>query len=128
MTPYRQARPWLVALLIVLAGALSPTFSRAQDQPAHFKVGVRGQVMKPGIYEIAPDFSVIDTIELAGGFTPRALRTAVEIIRIVQDGGQPKRTVYRMDYSDYPLNNANADFKLQKGDVISVPTDPTYGK
>ena len=122
-------KPCLFLALAALVTAATPIMNRAQAQPAtSFAIVVRGEVAKPGRYTIASDFSVIDAIELAGGFTARALRSAVEITRITQENGSPKKTVYRMDYSDFPLNNANAEFRLMPGDVIFVPVDPTYGK
>jgi protein involved in polysaccharide export with SLBB domain len=121
-------RLWLIASAVLLSIA-APGISRAQDKPApSFSISIEGQVGSPGKYTITSDFSVIDAIEMAGGFTAQALRSSVAIARTVEDGGAPKKTVIRLDYSDYPLNNANADFKLQPGDVISVPVDPTYGK
>lgn len=118
------------AMALALAAAALPAASRAQSpQPKPFAIVVRGEVVKPGRYTITPDFSVIDAIEMAGGFTARALRSAVEVARVTHPpGGGGKRIVYRMDYSDFPLNNANAAFKLLPGDSIFVPADPTYGK
>ena len=101
----------------------------AQDQAApaaKFDVSVQGQVVKPGKYSVTPDLTVIDAIELAGGFTAPALRSTVRITHTGKDAGANPTTT--LDYSDFALNNNNAKFQLQPGDVIFVPVDPTYGK
>jgi protein involved in polysaccharide export with SLBB domain len=115
-------KPYLTLALTAVVLALFGPALRAQDPraPGSFKVSVQGQVAKPGQYAISPDLTVIDAVELAGGFKPQALRSSV---RIAHEG---KTTT--LDYSDIALNNANANFKLSPGDVIFIPADPTYGK
>jgi polysaccharide export outer membrane protein len=115
-------KTYLALALSAMVLALASPALRAQDPraPGSFKVSVQGQVAKPGQYAISPDLTVIDAVELAGGFTPQALRSSV---RIAHEG---KTTT--LDYSDIALNNANANFKLSPGDVIFIPVDPTYGK
>jgi protein involved in polysaccharide export with SLBB domain len=98
----------VVAAFTLSAGAQDPAVS-----PAKFEVSVQGQVVKPGKYSVTPDLTVIDAIELAGGFTERALRSSVKI-------GHKD--------ADFALNNNNAKFQLQAGDIIFVPPDPSYGK
>jgi protein involved in polysaccharide export with SLBB domain len=104
-----------------------PSGVRAQNAPpAKFDVSVQGQILKPGHYAVSPDFTVLDAIELAGDFTPRALRSGVQVTHVNPKPGEAKTTT--LDYTDVQLNNANAGFKLEPGDVIFVPADPTYGK
>jgi hypothetical protein len=33
-----------------------------------------------------------------------------------------------LDYTDSPPNPNNANVKLEAGDIIAIPADPTYGK
>jgi protein involved in polysaccharide export with SLBB domain len=115
----------LASLLLAAAPSIGAGAAPAATQ---FKITIRGEVAAPGRYTISSDYSVIDAIELAGGFTARALRTDVEIRRVVMADGESKPTVFRLDYSDFPLNNANASFRLEPGDVIFIPADPSYGK
>lgn len=115
-----------LAVLAAFFAALVPS-AGAQDQPdpaAKFDVTVQGEVVKPGHYSVTPDLTVIDAIELAGGFTVRALRSTVKITH----PGNGADAATTLDYSDFALNNNNAKFRLQPGDVIFIPADPTYGK
>lgn len=48
-------------------------------------VDVKGEVSKPGIYEVARDARVNDVIQLAGGFTKEANQMHVNLAQIVQD-------------------------------------------
>lgn len=107
----------------LLAGA-APQIESAG--PGSFDVTIQGQVIHPGKFSITPDYTVIDAIDMSGGFTAQALRSKVTVIRRAKDGGKDETTV--LDYTDNPPNPSNADFKLQAGDVIYVPADPTYGK
>jgi protein involved in polysaccharide export with SLBB domain len=47
---------------------------------------ISGEIGRPGYYEIAPEETVEGLIELAGGFTPKALVDSVLISRIGDDG------------------------------------------
>ena len=107
--------------MVMSAGAQDPT-----DAAPKFFVSIQGQVVKPGKYSVTPDLTVIDAIELAGGFTERALRSSVKITRVAKEAGAASVTT--LDYSDFALNNNNAKFQLQPGDAIYVPPDPTYGR
>jgi protein involved in polysaccharide export with SLBB domain len=116
-----------VALAAVCAAFVFSAGAQDQAAPAaKFDVFVQGQVVKPGKYSATPDLTVIDAIELAGGFTAQAMRSTVKITHIGKDAGLNPTTT--LDYSDFALNNNNAKFQLQPGDVIFVPADPTYGK
>ena len=120
----------LALLMAAAALALPGAPARAQDQASsesktQFSVSVTGQVLKPGKYTITPDFTVIDAIELTGGFTRMALRSAV---KITHTAGPDKGQSTTLDYTDSPPNPNNANFRLEPGDVIDIPVDPTYGK
>ncbi|HVW22245.1 MAG TPA: SLBB domain-containing protein [Opitutaceae bacterium] len=120
----------LALLMAAAAFALSGGPVRAEDQAASesqtkFSVTIEGEVLKPGKYTVTPDFTVIDAIELTGGFTPRALRSSVKVTRT---GGAERGRSTTLDYTDSPPNPNNANFKLEPGDVISIPADPSYGK
>jgi protein involved in polysaccharide export with SLBB domain len=125
----------LAFLAVALAAFAAP--SRAQDQSAadspapsppapSFNVTIEGRVLHPGRYAITANYTVIDAIEVAGGFTDPALRTSVKVTRASRRAGEAQVTI--LDYSDVTLKESNANFKLEPNDVISVPTDPTYNK
>ena len=125
----------LAFLAVALAALAAP--SRAQDQsPADspapsapapsFNVTIEGRVLHPGIYAITANYTVIDAIEVAGGFTDPALRSSVKVTHGSPRAGEAQVTI--LDYSDVTLKESNANFKLEPNDVISVPTDPAYNK
>lgn len=98
----------------------------ATEAKDRFTVTVQGEVTRPGHYTISSDYTVIDVIEMAGGFTPKSLRSKVMVQRHIPGSNEVGSAT--LDYSDETLNPANAEFKLKQGDVISIPVDPTYGK
>jgi protein involved in polysaccharide export with SLBB domain len=126
--PHLRTLRLAVALAAAFVAALGLSISaRAQDAPAaNFKVGIQGQVVKPGSYPISADYTVIDAIDLAGGFTAAALRNAIRVTRADPQPGEAKTVT--LDYSDNSLTPVNFTFKLRANDVVFVPTDPTYGK
>jgi competence protein ComEA len=51
-------------------------------------VHLTGAVKSPGVYPITAGMRLFEVITLAGGFTPRADRSSVNLARIVNDGEQ----------------------------------------
>ena len=128
ITLHRRTVLLAVALLTAAFAAFGlPAPAQAQDAPeAKFDVIIQGQVVKPGHYTISADFTVIDALDLAGGFTPQALRTQIKVTRAAPQPGEAPTTT--LDYSDNSLTPTNFTFKLRPGDTVFVPADPTYGK
>jgi protein involved in polysaccharide export with SLBB domain len=117
----------IAALAAVLGALVLSTKAQSPANPAaKFDVTIQGQVFKPGHYAVSSDLTVIDAIELAGGFLERALRSSVRITHTGKDAAGAAPTT--LDYSDFSLNNNNAKFRLEPGDIIFIPADPTYGK
>ena len=79
--------------------------------PVGRTVGVVGEVRRPAIYEIKGESTVADLVQLAGGLTPDADRSAIVLTRIDQ---QQHRVVLPVD-----LSGARAQ-ALRDGDVLSV--------
>ncbi|MGP4107207.1 helix-hairpin-helix domain-containing protein [Virgibacillus sp. L01] len=55
------------------------------DQPSTVIIDVKGEITKPGVYEIDSKSRVNDVIQLAGGFTEGADQTMVNLAQKVQD-------------------------------------------
>jgi protein involved in polysaccharide export with SLBB domain len=125
---HRRTALLAVALLTAALAAFGlPARASAQDAPeAKFDVMIQGQVVKPGKTLISADFTVIDALDMAGGFTPQALRTQITVTRAAPQPGEARTTT--LDYSENSLTPANFTFKLRPGDTVFVPADPTYGK
>lgn len=51
-------------------------------------VHVLGQVVVPGLYEVAADARLVDVVAAAGGFTPEADQGGVNLARTLTDGEQ----------------------------------------
>lgn len=66
---------------------VSPEISVGITSPNIF-VHVVGEVVSPGLYEIAPGERVADAIDMAGGFTANALVGSVNLARSPSDGDQ----------------------------------------
>ena len=69
-------------------------------------VFVLGEVQKPGQYPYEPRMTVLSAVAIAGGFTYRAVKQRVEVVREV---GDTKVT-----------GQAGADAAVQPGDVVTV--------
>ena len=69
---------------------------------------VTGEVRSQSAYKCSGDMSILKLITLAGGFTGRASKSSVRVIRIV-DG---KKTTFE---------DVDMDMKVQPDDIIIVP-------
>ncbi len=81
----------------------SVTIQISQHRPVY----VLGEVQNPGSYGYAGDMSVLNAVALAGGFTYRADRKDVEILR-ASEGNAPA-------YREFPVES-----KIIPGDIILV--------
>ncbi len=77
---------------------------------------ISGSVKYPGSYELLPSESLKTLIDLAGGTTPGALTSRIEISRIKTDGSH--------ELLNASLSHA-ADFKVHMGDQINVLSTTT---
>lgn len=84
------------------------------------KISVSGAVPNPAIYEYRKDESLFHLLMLAGGFTERAKKDTVEIIRFKKDNF----TQYSI-YFPYDEKNAKS-FLLNSGDHVVVREIPDY--
>lgn len=83
---------------------------------------VLGEVGRPGAQGLEKeDTSILEVIAMAGGFTPKASRKGVQVIRMLQNGKEETRVV---DLSG--AVPADRLFKIQEGDTIVVPRGNAY--
>lgn len=75
---------------------------------------IRGEVKRPGIYELVGDECVSDLIELAGGPTAKAYLNRLMLDRV---GDNDSRVVMDLDFSDPDGKN---DLLLADGDDLSI--------
>lgn len=90
--------------------------------PVHgTRATIKGEVIRPAIYELKPGETLADLVEAAGGFKPTAVLNRIAISRIVPPNQRrpddPSRVVV-----DVPLldDHKAAPFQIEPGDVVTV--------
>jgi competence protein ComEA len=63
------------------------TAPKANDAPTAF-VHVVGQVKNPGLYELPAGDRILDAVAAAGGFTPVADQSDLNLAQVIEDGQQ----------------------------------------
>ncbi len=108
-------------VILKTADELSPEVmlgvSRANVSPTQIQVNIVGEVASPGVQTIAPGTSLNQALLFAGGFTGRAKRKSVELIRLSANGTVSRRRIsINLDQSISKDGNPI----LQSRDVILV--------
>lgn len=86
-----------------------------------YKVFVVGEVLKPGTYVLKTKTTVIQSIALAGGFTPYASRSNLVLIRGKADSKGNVEKIH-VNFKEIVGNGAaDANPVLMAGDTIFVP-------
>jgi polysaccharide export outer membrane protein len=111
------------ALARKLEGAYGPVLLRpevevALKQAGPVKVFVGGEVLTPGVFELAGDMDALQAIVAAGGFKPTGRPGRVVILRRGADG----RAMMRVVDLSHALHNPNAErVPLRRFDIVFVP-------
>ena len=80
---------------LIASGIIHLTSSQPSGEPIKLNpiptqgpimVNITGAVKKPGVYPLADGSRIIDLVEIAGGFTLTADRSAINLARPLQDG------------------------------------------
>lgn len=83
------------------------------------EVYVLGQVLNPGVTVFTPNTSVITALTIAGGFTPKAFKRRVLVVR----GSLNQPETFVVNTIDI-LEGRAPDFKLQARDIVYVSARP----
>jgi len=83
-------------------------------------VAISGEVIYPAIYEYREGESIKDLIELAGGFTYRARKDTIELVRFGKDGSKQLSSFYTYDQVE------KNDIILENKDHVMVRQIPEY--
>lgn len=76
------------------------------------RIWIKGNILRPAIYEISPESTLADAIELSGGFSDRALLSSIGLERVNDTGDNLElRTV------EFPVDSS---MSLQNGDRLDV--------
>ena len=96
----------------------NPNVSVIVEEANSFKVYISGEVMKPGVYRLREETTILQIIPMAGGFTDWAKRKKILVIR--KENGKEKRLI--VDYKKAMKgDDPNSNIVLRSGDTIIVP-------
>jgi polysaccharide export outer membrane protein len=96
----------------------NPNVSVIVMESNSFKVYISGEVMKPGVYKLREETTILQIIPMAGGFTDWAKQRKILIIR--KENGKEKR--FTVDYKKaIKGDDPNSNVALKPGDTIIVP-------
>ena len=110
----------LEALLVVELSTYIPdaVVTVSVVQLRGLRIYVTGQVRRPGQFEVGRYIDVLQAITLAGGFTPFANTSKVQIIRR-EDG---RESVLKFNYKQVEKGrDLEQNIRLQTDDVVLVP-------
>ncbi|MCE5323144.1 polysaccharide export protein [bacterium] len=86
------------------------------------KFYVLGQVLKPGIYDLKDNTTVLSAISLAGGATDRGRLRSTVVVR--GDPSKPERVECNLT-GLFDKGDLTQDIQLQPGDIVVVPETKT---
>jgi protein involved in polysaccharide export with SLBB domain len=83
--------------------------------PVGNRVGIKGEVYRPALYELNNENTLADLVQMAGGLTPQAYPQRINIERTNDDF---LRIITEADYTAGKGKNA----QIQAGDTVSIPS------
>jgi polysaccharide export outer membrane protein len=96
----------------------NPRVTVIVKQIGSYKVSVLGRVVRPGVYPITGDTTIVEAISMAGGFTEWANKRKITLIR--DEAGTKKN--YRINYKKIESGkDPRHNVVLKRGDTIIVP-------
>jgi polysaccharide export outer membrane protein len=115
-----------------LAERIAKRLSEFKENPAvtvsvkevnSYNVFVLGEVAKPGKYQLKSYTTILQAISMAGGFTPFASKSRLQVVRHLSNGDGGWREVrLTVPYSDLLAGRGDPDnFIVKAGDTIVVP-------
>lgn len=76
------------------------------------RVWIKGEVMRPAIYEASDKATLSEVIELSGGFSDRAMRSSISLQRVSDQGDY--MSLKSLDF------NKDSEFLITNGDRIEI--------
>ena len=101
---------------LLLKGERSETTLEAGDviflPTVKNRVWIEGEILRPAIYEIISDSTLSDVVKLSGGFSEKAMRSAIALTRVEDSAGSVQLKT---------LDSAtDASFQLMNGDRLEI--------
>jgi len=83
--------------------------------PVGNRIGIKGEVYRPALYELKNENTLADLVRMAGGLTPQAYPQRINIERTNEDF---LRIIAEADYTAAKGRNA----RIQAGDTVNIPS------
>ncbi|MGH7250348.1 MAG: polysaccharide biosynthesis/export family protein [Nitrospiraceae bacterium] len=101
----------------------NPSVSVTVKEVNSYNVYVLGEVTKPGKYQLKSHTTILQSIAMAGGFTPFASKNRMHVLRLSHNGdGDTHEIRIPVKYDDLVSGTgAPGNFFLRSGDTIVVP-------
>lgn len=101
---------------LLLKGERSETTLEAGDviflPTVKNRVWIEGEILRPAIYEIISDSTLSDVLKLSGGFSEKAMRSAITLTRVEDSDGSVQ--IKTLDSA------TDASFQLMNGDRLEI--------
>ena len=101
----------------------NPSVSVTVKEVNSYNVYVLGEVTKPGKYQLKSHTTILQSIAMAGGFTPFASKNRMHVLRLSHNGqGDTHEIHISVKYDDLVSGTGSpGNFFLRSGDTIVVP-------
>ncbi len=110
----------------LLAPVIARLKSEASDLRSVQLIEVVGQVKFPGVYPIANNNSLANTLRSAGGLTESAHLASAEITSVGYGGGSAHTTHKQINLIEQMALNEKAQVKLSSKDVLNIVRIPDW--
>jgi competence protein ComEA len=130
-------KPWHQAVIFFLCGVsftaiafwvTSPPAGKpirlTPAAPVSIKVQVDGAVLSPGLYTLPSGSRVEDAVNLAGGMSEKARRSAINLAKLIEDGD--KITIPSEE--DFPESKLSALVDLNQATLTELDQLPGIGE
>ena len=101
----------------------NPSVSVSVKEVNSYNVYVLGEVTKPGKYQLKSYTTILQSIAMAGGFTPFASKNRMHVLRLSHNGNGDTHEIHiPVKYDDLVSGTGSpGNFFLRSGDTIVVP-------
>lgn len=101
----------------------NPSVSVSVKEVNSYNVYVLGEVAKPGKYQLKSYTTILQSIAMAGGFTPFASKNRMHVLRISHNGKENTHEIrIPVKYDELVSGTGSpGNFFLRSGDTIVVP-------
>jgi competence protein ComEA len=114
--------------IVPISAPIAPEEIQEEPDPPKWAVYVTGEVKFPGVYEIEPGSRVNDALRMAGGFSARADREAVNLAARLQDEAHISVPAVSENLPEAPQKNAPPSTAKAAAQGVSYPVSAAAEK